>query len=63
MLGIDMWEKVRLQDELPRMHLRLHLLEVANWLPWPLTLATLGALSWRRSKTSAGAGAPPDAAA
>lgn len=29
-------------------HLWLHLYEVANWLPWPLTLATCSLLLWRQ---------------
>jgi glycosyl transferase family 87 len=61
MLGIDIHDKARLQEALPATHLRMHLYEVANWLPWPLTLTTLGALSWRRSNVAAGA--PPGAAA
>ena len=31
----------------------------ANWLPWPLLLALLGALMWRRGRLSAAAAAPP----
>jgi hypothetical protein len=43
LLGIDMWAKTRGHH-----HFALHLYEVANWLPWPLTLAALAALQWRR---------------
>ena len=47
LLGIDMHEKTRLLAA-PGQHRLLHLYEVANWLPWPLTLLACGALLWRQ---------------
>ena len=50
-LSDHMWDKVQTVDTYQRggqdpivrawLHRRLHLLEVVNWLPWPLTIATL----------------------
>ena len=50
-LGDQMWDKVQSVDAYQRggqdpivrawLHGRLHLLEVVNWLPWPLTIAAL----------------------
>lgn len=50
LLSVDMWQKTQLQQTLPAAHRLMHLYEVANWLPWPLTLAALGALAWRRAR-------------
>jgi hypothetical protein len=47
MLGIDVMAKVRLSRAVhldPSLHLRLHLLEVASWLPTVLVLVMLGML-------------------
>jgi hypothetical protein len=32
-------------------HRRTHLYEVANWLPWPILIALLGALVFRRDRS------------
>lgn len=50
LLGIDMWQKSRVGTPLTGWrHVKLHLYEVANWLPWPLTLVALGLVQQRQS--------------
>lgn len=53
LLSIDMYLKNHAAKEVVRWYL------AANWLPWPLTLAVLGALLWQRERPSAGAAARP----
>ncbi|MGZ3427722.1 MAG: hypothetical protein ACXVCV_13785, partial [Polyangia bacterium] len=54
LLSIDMYEKNHAATEAAT---RWYV--TANWLPWPITLAVLGALLWRQRRISAAAAAPP----
>jgi hypothetical protein len=52
MIGLDVDEKLRLLEtwRAAHQHARLHVYELANWLPWPLLIATAAALAWRRAR-------------
>lgn len=63
LLSINIWEKtqaLQIYFTTKTGHARMHWLEAANWLPWPMTLTALALVWWRRLRAD---GASPPAAA